>query len=184
VSEVAVTTRRSFGRRALAAVAAALAGDALALPPAARAADQHGLLERAFEHEAKAAAAYRAAARDRRLGRRVRTLAGRFAGHHDDHLTALGFALRGVGAGTPSRPRGVAGLSTALAGGDAAFATLALGLEEAGIGACLEAQAVLADPRQALIVGSIATGNAQHLVVLRELLGRDPLPRAFETGVT
>jgi hypothetical protein len=179
VSEVAVTTRRSFGRRALAAVAAALAGDALALPPAARAADQHGLLERAFEHEAKAAAA-----RDRRLGRRVRTLAGRFAGHHDDHLTALGFALRGVGAGTPSRPRGVAGLSTALTGGDAAFATLALGLEEAGLGACLEAQAVLADPRQALIVGSIATGNAQHLVVLRELLGRDPLPRAFETGVT
>jgi Ferritin-like domain len=183
VSEVA-PTRRSFARRALAVLAGALAGDLITLPPAARAADQRALLERAFEHEARAGAAYRTAARDRRLGGRVRALARRFAGHHDDHLTALSFALRGVGAGTPSPPRGVAGLRAALAGGEATFATLALRLEEAGLGACLEAQAVLDDPRQALIVGSIATGDAQHLVVLRELLGRDPLPRAFETGVT
>jgi hypothetical protein len=183
VSEVAPSTRRSFGRRTLGAVAAVVAGDLLTLPPAAWAADQRGLLERAFGHEARAGAAYRAAARDRRLGGRVRALARRFAGHHDDHLTALSFALRGVGAGAPSPPRGVPGLSAALAGGDASFATLAVRLEEAGLGACLDAQAVLADPRQALIVGSIATGDAQHLVVLRELLGRDPLPRAFETGV-
>jgi hypothetical protein len=45
-------------------------------------------------------------------------------------------------------------------------------------------QQVLTDAKLIQMVGAVMCGDAQHLVLVREAAGIDPIPTAFETGKT
>ena len=58
----------------------------------------------------------------------------------------------------------------------------AIALELAAIAAHHDAQRRLVDGKLLQTGVSIMAAEAQHLVVLREAAGQDPVPRAFEDG--
>jgi hypothetical protein len=55
-------------------------------------------------------------------------------------------------------------------------------VETAGIAAYHDAHAKLIETRLLQTSASIMANEGQHLVVLRRLVGADPVPNAFETG--
>ncbi len=58
----------------------------------------------------------------------------------------------------------------------------AVELETAAVGAYYDAHQRLEDAKLLQAGASIMANEGQHLVVLRQLLGRSPVPNAFETG--
>ena len=60
----------------------------------------------------------------------------------------------------------------------------ALALQRRSVGACLTAVGLVRAPAGRALVADILTAGAQHAVVLRSRLGRDPLPTAFPDGRT
>jgi hypothetical protein len=180
-------TRAELLRRGL--VAGGLAVGASAVPAflgVARALAQGGedapLLRGALEIEHTAALAYEGAARSGRLEPRWRALAERFGGQEREHADVLGTALERLGGTPPPGPAGVAGLSQAAARGQRALLEFIIGVEEMILAAYHRDVQRLADSRLLHTVASIMCSEGQHLVVLRQALGRDPVPRAFETG--
>jgi hypothetical protein len=153
---------RSLRRRDLALGAAALV---LARPAAALAqGGDRELLERTLALERRLAALYSRAD----FGQ-----AGRFGAHCREHAAGLETALRNRGGGPPGEPRAPAGDSSR---------EVALRLETEAVAACYRAIGDLRDGRLLPAFAAIMAGHGQHLVVLREGLGRDPIPSALETG--
>ena len=66
---------------------------------------------------------------------------------------------------------------------DARAAAFAIVLEERAVGAYLEAVRNLADPNLLRTLAGAMGTDGQHLVVLRELARRPPVPVAFERGI-
>jgi hypothetical protein len=155
-------------RRDLARLAAGLclAGLALGRPPAALAqgGGDSALIEAAIELEQRLALLYE---RERFAEAEL------FATHSHEHVRGLGLALRNRGGRPPAAPR-AAGARPGPAG--------ALALETAAVGACHGAIGELRDERLLATFAAIMANHGQHLVVLRETLGRDPIPTAFEPG--
>jgi hypothetical protein len=87
------------------------------------------------------------------------------------HARGLERALAGLGAATPTG----AGAPLPPLPGRAGFAALALRLEDEIAAAYVEAIARLRRPGLLQPLGSIAASEGQHQVVLRGLLGIDPL---------
>lgn len=109
-----------------------------------------------------------------------RELAQRFGTHEREHAAALQTLLLGLT--VPVRAHATqADVAELTAGAAPSLATLAA-LEQAaleglqGLGARLEELELLRT------VGMVMAGAAQHLVVLRGLLGQDLLPRTLPTG--
>ena len=98
------------------------------------------------------------------LGPRLEEVARRFRDQEQEHADALIAALRQLGGRPPPppRPSQVAGLESLRTREQ--VLSFAVGLELKAVAAYYEAQ------------------QGQHLVVLRQALGRDPLPSAFVTG--
>jgi hypothetical protein len=160
----------------LAAAPARLVGDA-------------AVLEAAFGAERAAEAAYAAA---RTSGdRRVRALAGRFAAHERQHVAALSTAFQALGAPAPPAPEGPAGLDaavrdlglpafTGLRGGDDLLRFL-VALEELLVGRWVRAHRDLGDANLTQTATQVLGCQAQHLVALRDALGRPALASAVAT---
>ena len=101
-----------------------------------------------------------------------------FRGQERRHVDALTQALKGMGATSlPKAP------SPQDARGDVGeLIRLAAEHEMESIRAYYEAHAKLRSPALLATAASVMANEAQHLAVLRQLLGRDPSPVAFVTG--
>jgi Ferritin-like domain len=117
---------------------------------------------------------YETALRQGRLDDRAARLARTLRDQEQEHLDGLSNALKGYGGRRRYGP-----LETRLGRG---FPGLAAQLEARNVRACYEAIAAIRNVKLLPGVGAIMASDAQHLALWRELLGRDPVPRAFETG--
>jgi hypothetical protein len=169
-------------RQALAAAAAGAATVAIPLPARA-AGDEDGrrrdALVRVLELEQTALVAYEAVANAGVLTATLRP----FLDQEREHSDQLAAALRSMGAKPPIPPRRAAipRLDSALRsrGGAARFA---IALELRTVAAYQAAIGELSDANLLRTVAGAMGTDAQQLTVLRELAGRAPVPRAFETG--
>lgn len=179
-----MTTRR---QALVAAVAAPLV--ARAAPAAAAVGGDAAVLTHVARVELVLQAAYRYASRTG--SGRVEALAGAFAGHEADHLGALATGLEALGAPRPVAPRNLGELDGAVATlgvtpapsrthGPRALLRLLLALEQASLLALNRAHGELADQHLLQTATTIMGCQAQHAVVLRQALHREPLPGALE----
>jgi hypothetical protein len=142
----------------------------------ARARDDRSIVTAAIDLEQRAAAAYDSVATGGKLPPGLARLARHLRDQEEEHADGLARALRGLGGRRPARPE-----PPPTPPGGRAFGAYALALEERLIAAYYDAMPRLR-PGLRQPLGSVMACEAQHLVVLREALGRDPLPAAFETG--
>lgn len=117
-----------------------------------------------------------------RLRGRDAAVAARLKGQDQAHLDAIGKAIRGVGGETDAE----AGELEA-PGPRTPDEALLLAYEEENdsLGLALDAPPHLNTPAPRVLVSALAASHAQHLVVLRLLLGVPPaaaVPHAFEDG--
>jgi Ferritin-like domain len=181
--------RRGFGRAAavlLVAVAAALpiagcgkSGEGAVTDPE-KGADAE-ILNAALARELTILDAYTRGAPRLRGG--ARALARRLRAHEQEYVSALTKAIRGLGGDTEAEPE-AADLSSAVRGqGD--LLALLYELESAALAAYVEVAPQLYTAAPRTLDASLAAGHAQHLVVLRQALGADPVaavPEAFDGG--
>jgi rubrerythrin len=169
---------RATRRQALVA-----AGASLLLPASALADADHdrakATLAAVLKLEQTALVAYEAIANSGVLKDVLR----QFLDQERQHAAQLVDALQNMGAKPPIPPRraGIPGLDGAVRSRDAAL-RFSIELESRTIAAY---QAAIQATVDSIVVrtnaGAMGT-DAQQLVILRELAGLDPLPRAFETG--
>jgi hypothetical protein len=113
-------------------------------------------------------------------------VARRFRGHEQEHADALVTALIDLGGSPPAVPtvKDIDGVVKGI--GDvksqADVASFAIELEMAAVAAYYDAHRKLIDAKLLQTGASIMASEAQHLVVLRQAVKRDPVPNAFETG--
>ncbi len=182
--------RRAWRRRdavlgGLVAASAVAAGPrALAKAPSAPKlpADDILVLERALELEQTLAAAYGVAAGGELLDEEVREAAELFGDQEREHAEALVSALADLGGTAPPPPKpaeieGLANLDS-----QAALLEFLAELEQEAIALYGEAATQLQAP-DLLKTGAQIVGNEeQHLAVLRQQLGEEPVPSVFEDG--
>lgn len=180
------TRREALGRGLVLGGAAFGAG---ALPALARATtafaaadDDAKILATAIGLEQTAVLTYATAASSGLLGPRLALVARRFRDQEQAHADALTAALRQLGGSPPAppRPSEVKGLDRLRTREQVLL--FAVNLELAAVAAYYEAHQRLADPALLHTGAQIMANEGQHLVVLRQALGRDPLPSAFVTG--
>ena len=184
MSERIVTRRQAF-RHGIAAVSAGAAPFLLRVPSApAQRNTEAAILEAAIGMEQRAAFAYATLADGGKLGG-LGAVAGLFAQHEEEHAGALTRALRDRGGSPPAKPaavKEVPGLGEATDGPPRQIMAFAVELETRAVAAYYDALARLEAPELLSMAASIMGNQAQHLVVLREALGRAPVPDAFVTG--
>jgi rubrerythrin len=149
----------------------------------ARAQSDVDILRAAVDLEQRAVFSYGAAVP--RLDGRTARLAEHFQGQEEKHAAGLSEALRNRGGHLPPKPRSardVPGLPAALSGGRRAILLYAVALEETAVTAYYEAARNLHDPRLLSDAARIIGNESQHLAVLREALGQDPVPSASVGG--
>jgi hypothetical protein len=110
----------------------------------------------------------------------------RFRDHEQAHATVLTKALTDLG-GTPPPQATTKDVDAVVKGlGDLRsqndVARFAIELELAAIAAYYDAHRKLLDGKLLQTGASIMANEAQHLVVLRQAVKQDPVPRALETG--
>jgi rubrerythrin len=145
------------------------------------------ILESAIGLEQVAVFAYGAALDGGLLDRGFTRLATTFRDQEQAHADALISALGDLNGRPPAKPRSVADVDDVLKGlGDVRsqrdVAEFAVALETAAVAAYHDAQRKLGDAKLLQAAASIMANEGQHLVVLRQALGRVPVPDAFETG--
>lgn len=178
------TRREALGRGAVLGGAAlgAAAMPSLLAPRAssATARDDARILAAAIGLEQTAVVTYATAVSSGLLGPRLEEVARRFRDQEQEHADALIAALRQLGGRPPPPPSQVAGLESLRTREQ--VLSFAVGLELKAVAAYYEAQQALSDPGLLRTGAQIMANEGQHLVVLRQALGRQPLPGAFETG--
>jgi hypothetical protein len=186
---VAGATRRELlGRGALfGGLAAAASAPALRRATAALAGTDGdaGVLERTLHLEQTAGFVYDTARRSRRLSAPLRSALRLFADQEGEHVARLVFELDRLGGTPPPKPVRVAqvpGLAPALAGGRRTILEFAVAQEESIVAAYHRAQSDLADAKLMATTATMMANAGQHLAALREALGENPVPNAFETG--
>jgi rubrerythrin len=140
------------------------------------------ILARAISLENTAVAAYETASRSSFADRKVKAVATLFRRHEQEHADALSAALRGLGGSAPTAPDATALARLPRVGSQAALLQFAIELETMAVAAYYDAQRKLRDTKLLQTGAQIMAAEGQHLVVLRQALGRNPAPRAFETG--
>ena len=180
--------RRAF--LATAAVAAAAPAAALA---AREPRGEVGILQDALELELLAVYVYDAGIKSGLLDPSLVATIGGLREHEQQHADAIGASLEALGGGRPPAPktpedadavltrRGAAGRLTAVSTRDDFFA-LAHEVEMLQVAGYVQAAGDLGDVRLIQTTASIAAAQGAHLVVLRDLLGRELVPVALETG--
>jgi len=149
-----MTLRRRDALIAAAALACARPAAALAQQSA-----DDTFLERTIELELQLAEAYDGEDFEQ---------AALFAEQCREHARGLGTALRNRGGRPPEEPGGFRGGP--------------LALEREAVRTCHDAIGEVSDGRLLPTFAAVMANHGQHLVVLRQRMGRDPIPSAFETG--
>ena len=184
MSAAAVSRRELVG-------GAVVAGGLLLLggrPGAARAqgyADETAMAG-AVELQQALAVAYAGLAARPGLGRQVSDLLGHLADQERRHTAALLKLAEYIGVLPPPVPS-FADVERALPQVRRAVdrtSTLAVvdELERAEVLGFASDVQVLTDAKLIQIVGAVLCGDARHLALVRQAVGRDPIPSAFETG--
>jgi rubrerythrin len=144
------------------------------------------ILAKAITLERVAVLAYGVAIDSNLLSPSFARVARRFRGHEQEHADALVTALIDLGGSPPAVPtvKDIDGVVKGI--GDvksqADVASFAIELEMAAVAAYYDAHRKLIDAKLLQTGASIMASEAQHLVVLRQAVKRDPVPNAFETG--
>lgn len=180
-------TRRDALRRGLAGggalLGASLAPALLSVRDAFAAADgDAAILTAAIRLENTAVAAYAAAAKSGKLTPKARAVARLFGRQEREHAAALSTALKGLGGTPPAGPDAKLLAPLARARDQTAILTFAIELETMAVAAYHDAARKLRDARLLRTGVQIMSNEGQHLVVLRQALGKDPTPNAFEIG--
>jgi ferritin-like protein len=171
--------------------AAALAPAVLAVGPAAFGAPgddakkkrAQAALVAALNVEQTAVVAYEAIANSGKLSVRATALMRLLQQHDGEHAAQLVAALDSQGVTPPIPPRRARIPGLARVRNDTGAATFAIDLELRAIGAYNEVVRNLADPNLLRTVAGAMGADGQHLVVLRQLARRAPVPGAFERGI-
>jgi len=146
------------------------------------------LLESAIRLERIAVLAYDAGLDSGLLSAGFTKVARRFRDHEQEHADQLTTALTDLGGTEPPAPGAKDLASVAKGIGDVKsqrdVVNVAIELELAAVAAYYEAQKKFVDAKLLQAGASIMANEAQHLVVLRQAVKRDPVPNAFETGAT
>jgi rubrerythrin len=183
--------RRELLRRGLGLGGAVIAASSIPLLLSVRnafaaASGDADLLEAAIKLERIAVLAYGAGIDSGLLSRDVTNIGRRFRDHEQEHADRLTTALKDIGGTPPPAPTAKDLASVAKGIGDvksqADVANVAIELELAAVAAYYEAQKKFSDAKLLQAGASIMANEAQHLVVLRQTVKRDPVPNAFETG--
>jgi rubrerythrin len=184
--------RRELLRRGFALGGVAIAASSVPVLLAVRnafaqAGEDGEILRSAINLERIAVIAYGAAIDSGLLSARVEQVARRFRGHEQEHADALTTALTDLGGAAPPKPTGVKDVDKVVKGlGDvksqADVANFAIELEIAAVAAYHDAQRKLIEAKLLQTGASIMANEGQHLVVLRQVVKKDPIPNAFETG--
>jgi rubrerythrin len=137
----------------------------------------------ALNTEQTAVVAYEAIANSGKVSVRVATLLRMLQDHDNQHAQQLVAALDSEGVGAPIPPR--RGAIRGLAGvhDDASAVAFAIDLELRAVGAYSQVVRYVADPNLLHTVAGAMGADGQHLVVLRQLGHREPVPGAFERGI-
>jgi Ferritin-like domain len=146
------------------------------------------IVAKAITLERVAVLAYGVAIDSKLLSPGFARVARRFRGHEQAHADALVTALTDMGGSPPPMPtvKDIDGVAKGI--GDvksqADVARFAIELEMAAVAAYYDAHSKLIDAKLLQTGASIMANEAQHLVVLRQAVKRDPVPHAFETGAS
>lgn len=181
-------TRRALLGAAGAGAAGLTFGVAGATPRAGAAAlDDRTILRLSLELERVVVLAYELALSSGYLDRRLQAAVATIAGQERQHADALSVFLRQLGAPLPPAPRGIAAVDAVVPG----LGHARSGRELLSVLTELEGVAVysyylgiqrLYDQKLVQTATAILADESQHLVILREAAGQDPLPRPFEVG--
>jgi ferritin-like protein len=170
-----------------------IAGAALLVAPAAASAaltddDRkkrgQAALVTALEFEQTAVVAYEAIANSGKLSVRATSLLRMLQDHDNQHAEQLAMALDSQGTKPPIPPRRAAIRGLARVHDDMSAATFAIDLELRAVGAYNQVVRYLGDPNLLRTVAGAMGTDGQHLVGLRQLVRREPVPGAFERGLT
>lgn len=180
-------TRRDALRRGIAMGGAVLAATSIPLLLGVRNAfaqseDDATVLAAAIGLEQTAVVAYDTAARSGLLDRATTGVAELFRDQEQEHADGLTTALEALGGSAPEPPtadsiEGLGGLRS-----QEEVANFAIELETMAVAAYYDAHQKLQDAKLLQTGASIMANEGQHLVVLRQAVGKDPVPNAFETG--
>jgi hypothetical protein len=137
----------------------------------------------ALKVEQTAVVAYEAIANSGTLSVRATALVRLLLDHDRQHAEQLVTALDAQGVKPPIPPRRARIPGLAAVRDDRGAADFAIDLELRAVGAYNAAVVNLADPNLLRIVAGAMGTDGQHLVVLRQLARRAPVPGAFERGI-
>ncbi len=135
------------------------------------------ILNGALDLELMAVAAYKAGAGKLR-GERLAIVKG-FLEQEQEHADGLAAAIRDAD-GKPNRAKSSYDFPVMRSGAD--VLRFAVDLENTAIAAYIDALPKFSQGELCATAASIITNEAEHLSVLLDALGRDPVPSAFVTG--
>jgi rubrerythrin len=166
----------------------ALAAAAILAVPRALTSDEkkkrgQDALVSALRFEQTAVVAYEAIANSGNVSVRVTALLRTLQDHDNQHAQQLVMALDSQGIKPPIPPRRAAIRGLARVRDDTSAAAFAIALELRAIGAYNQVVRYLPDPNLLRTVSGAMGTDGQHLVVLRQVARRVPVPRAFERGI-
>lgn len=180
-------TRRAAVRRGMIIGGGAIAASTIPLllnvrHAFAQAEDDAAILEGAIELEQTAVVVYATAAESGLLDPEVEKAAKLFGDHEQEHADALIAALSELGGNAPEPPGAaeIDGLD-GLASQDEVL-NFAIEIENMAIVAYGDAATQLESAELIQTGAQIVANEAQHLTVLRQQLGENPVPEAFEIG--
>ena len=122
----------------------------------------------------------------RGIDRELRNLLGVLAGHEHQHAAALLSLVEYLGGAPPAQPtlaateRALPGLHEATDRRSALV--FAERLENAEVNGFYLAEQHLDDLKLMQLAAAVMCSDAQHLALIRQAGGRDPIPAAFEVG--
>lgn len=178
-------------RRELVAAGAALvaAGGALLVRPTAARAQGSAdvsLILAGVQLERALSVAYADLAERSRLGRDLQDMLRQMADHEARHAQALLTLAEYIGAEPPPVPTLPAVRQALPRLGDAVDRQSTLSvldeLERAELLGFYSDQQILTDAKLIQLVGAVMCSDAQHLALVRQAAGKDPIPTALETG--
>lgn len=137
------------------------------------------ILNGALDLELLAVAAYKTGAR--RLRGSVLDIGQKFLEHEQEHADALSEAIKEAG-GTPNRAKSSYDFPALRTQSD--VLRFAVDLENTAIAAYIDALPKLTQGELRATAAGIITNEAEHLAVLLDALGRNPVPDAVVTGST
>jgi hypothetical protein len=138
----------------------------------------------ALKVEQTAVVAYEAIANSGKLSVRATALLRLLLDHDRQHTEQLVTALDSQGVKPPIPPRRARIPGLAAVRDDTAAADFAIDLELRAVGAYNEVVLNLGDPNLLRTIAGAMGTDGQHLVVLRRLARRVPVPGAFERGIS